>query len=427
MKRIHKFILSASLFFVLVFQSFLQPVSVRAADACSGVTGGIGVTLPHFVSGNKHVVTFNTTNWSKDFKYFIVIRETSNGLGQIESSSSSIEIDHNNSVSGSMIDAEVNGSTLTFTIKNPRSQQNSGAFTGIQDEHFVEVHRHTGVAVGTVANHYCSAGSYTTTPGLRGCKVTVSQSRPEANGGSCYLGGENSCLEVSGTSEIVVKVSDLKYSNGDLYEGEGTFRFGAENGFNVAVNYDRTFSGGAAEAPIDPDGPGKYTFQLKALGYDVPGCKRDIRVEDVCNGQCNTDETSQDSTEDVAIVSIFQICSQISNTDLKAKCEECAGGEDGRAGVWTAVGCIERDPQNIVQRFIEIGLGVGGGICLLMTLAAGFMLTTSQGDPKQVNEAKDMITSAIVGLLFIIFSVFILQFIGVTIFQIPGFGGPPSP
>jgi hypothetical protein len=75
-----------------------------------------------------------------------------------------------------------------------------------------------------------------------------------------------------------------------------------------------------------------------------------------------------------------------------------------------------------VQRFIEIGLGVGGGICLLMTLAAGFMITTSQGDPKQFNEAKDMITSAIVGLLFIIFSVFILQFIGVTVLQIPGFG-----
>ena len=41
---------------------------------------------------------------------------------------------------------------------------------------------------------------------------------------------------------------------------------------------------------------------------------------------------------------------------------------------------------------------------------------------KGIKEAKEMITSAIVGSLFIIFSITILQFIGVSILHIPGFG-----
>jgi hypothetical protein len=76
-----------------------------------------------------------------------------------------------------------------------------------------------------------------------------------------------------------------------------------------------------------------------------------------------------------------------------------------------------------VRHFIQIGLGLAGGIALLMIIAAGFLLTTSQNDPKKVTEAKELVTSAVIGLLFIVFSVTILQFIGVTILRIPGFGG----
>jgi hypothetical protein len=225
---------------------------------------------------------------------------------------------------------------------------------------------------------------------------------------------------------VNVRVDNLKYSDGKVVDGlEVSFVFG-QPGMGVAPDSFQTIRNGSAAGAFYPNGRGTFSIQLRmrrwGINYDIPGCYREIEVEEVCNDKCNKTETSTDSTENLDIVSVFQICSQISNTELKAKCEECAGGPDGRKGVWTAVGCIERDPQNIVQRFIEIGLGVGGGICLLMTLAAGFMITTSQGDPKQFNEAKDMITSAIVGLLFIIFSVFILQFIGVTVLQIPGFG-----
>ena len=137
----------------------------------------------------------------------------------------------------------------------------------------------------------------------------------------------------------------------------------------------------------------------------------------------------------------FQLCSQIPDkpeyTEKFFDCCECASGtrptardtgtcpalEQGyTSGLWSAVGCIRTSQEGIVTHFIRTGLGIAGGIALLMILAASFMLTTSQGEPKRAGEARELLTSAVIGLLFIIFSVTILQFIGVTILKIPGFG-----
>jgi hypothetical protein len=77
----------------------------------------------------------------------------------------------------------------------------------------------------------------------------------------------------------------------------------------------------------------------------------------------------------------------------------------------------------MIKVLIRIGLMIGGGVALLIILAGSFILSASQGDPKKTSEAKEMITSAIIGLVFIILSVSILQLIGVQILRIPGFGG----
>lgn len=125
----------------------------------------------------------------------------------------------------------------------------------------------------------------------------------------------------------------------------------------------------------------------------------------------------------------YKICDQIDSSqahliDAYNNCIECVGGsETGTDGIWTAIGCIKRDPTEIVQNLLRVGLGMGGGVALLMILAAGFLFSISQGDPKRTGEAKELITAAITGLLFIIFSVVILQFIGYTVLKIPGFGG----
>ncbi len=54
-------------------------------------------------------------------------------------------------------------------------------------------------------------------------------------------------------------------------------------------------------------------------------------------------------------------------------------------------------------------------------LFGAFQIMTSQGDPERLKAGKELIGSALAGLLMIIFSVFLLQLIGVQILQIPGF------
>jgi len=122
----------------------------------------------------------------------------------------------------------------------------------------------------------------------------------------------------------------------------------------------------------------------------------------------------------VCTIPKFNFCLQINDVDKRDKCFECFN--QSPSGVWTAVGCIPTDPVDIIQTLLKIGLMLGGGVSLLIILAGSFMLSTSEGDPKKTSEAKEMITAAIIGLIFIIFSVSILQLIGVQILHIPGFG-----
>lgn len=83
---------------------------------------------------------------------------------------------------------------------------------------------------------------------------------------------------------------------------------------------------------------------------------------------------------------------------------------------------IPTDPLGFVKTLFGIVLSLSGGIALLLIITSGYQLMTSQGNPEKVQAAKETITSAIAGLLFIIFSLAILQIIGVDILRIPGFG-----
>ncbi len=122
----------------------------------------------------------------------------------------------------------------------------------------------------------------------------------------------------------------------------------------------------------------------------------------------------------------FDLCNQIPDKTQQDACIACNEQNGGTPttpkAIWTAVGCIPTTSEGIVSKVVKLALGLAGTAALLMILAGAFMLSTSQGDTKRVGEAKELITSAVIGLLFIIFSVTLLQFIGVSIFNIPGFG-----
>jgi len=175
------------------------------------------------------------------------------------------------------------------------------------------------------------------------------------------------------------------------------------------------------------------SYTIKVVVDAIPIQQSTIQLSKICGAdnpyQCVLEPANlaiTSSTE--AQPDPYKMCSQIDQKkfpEMYQNCLKCTVGEDGEEneGVWTAIGCIRKDPVEIVQNLIKIGLGMGGGVALLMILISGFIISTSQGDPKRLGDAKEMVVAAVTGLLFVIFSVVILEFIGYSVFRIPGFGG----
>jgi hypothetical protein len=92
----------------------------------------------------------------------------------------------------------------------------------------------------------------------------------------------------------------------------------------------------------------------------------------------------------------------------------------GTNGVSTAIGCIPvlGNSQGINSFFIKWGIGVASGIAFLLILYASFMIMTSAGNPERLKAGQELLTSAISGLILLIFSIFLLNFIGVKILGI---------
>lgn len=89
----------------------------------------------------------------------------------------------------------------------------------------------------------------------------------------------------------------------------------------------------------------------------------------------------------------------------------------------TAIGCINAmDAGGFVGELFKLSIGIAGGIAMLLILFGGFQVLTSAGNPEHLNAGKELIGSAITGLLMILFSTFLLKVIGVDILCIPGFG-----
>lgn len=90
----------------------------------------------------------------------------------------------------------------------------------------------------------------------------------------------------------------------------------------------------------------------------------------------------------------------------------------------TAIGCIPiENPDEFIGFILSWAIGIGGGIAFLLILFAGFQIMTSSGNPERLKAGQELMTSAIAGLVLLIFSVFILEVIGVNILGLPGFGG----
>lgn len=98
-------------------------------------------------------------------------------------------------------------------------------------------------------------------------------------------------------------------------------------------------------------------------------------------------------------------------------CNDCVDNK----GVWTALGCIPSNSNELIVGLIKFAMGMAGGIAFLIMLYGTFVIITASGNPEKVAGGQQTITAAVMGLLTIIFAAVILNIIGVQIIQIPGF------
>lgn len=124
---------------------------------------------------------------------------------------------------------------------------------------------------------------------------------------------------------------------------------------------------------------------------------------------------------EVALVAPKALCEFAGNK--QTECEACVESDPTGQSVWTAIGCISVSPQGFVQTLLTFAIGIAGGIAFLMILFGAYSCMVSAGNPEKLNGCKEIITSALMGLLLVVFSTVILQIIGVDILGgFPGFG-----
>lgn len=262
-------------------------------------------------------------------------------------------------------------------------------------------------------------------------RIGTTEIYQERNGQKCNF--ITSCVQAG--EDVQVVLTDISYSNGrPVNDGEMIRVYLNATTNNCRINYpgysyetyaevrdgktSKTFSGNYLKANCSY----KLTIVIPQDPNDKKNTSKSTKTysaSPVASLQCGT--TADQCKTDLSMVASYDLCKQQlkEGTDQFEACQECFSGN----GIWTAVGCIPSNPESVIKTVITIGLTAGGGIVLIMILVGSFMLSVSQGDPNKAKEAKEIITSAIIGLLFVIFSVTILQFIGVSILHIPGFGG----
>ncbi|MCR4264061.1 MAG: hypothetical protein NUV98_05095 [Candidatus Roizmanbacteria bacterium] len=131
------------------------------------------------------------------------------------------------------------------------------------------------------------------------------------------------------------------------------------------------------------------------------------------------------------VIKLKKICEGIENLpdttmDEHEQCIKCLD----KGNAFTAFGCLPTTVEGFFKTVLfQLGLGLAGGVAFLLMLWGSFTMLISQGDPQQIQRGREIIVSAIAGLLLIIFSMVIMQFLGYNVLQIPGFNpseGAPS-
>lgn len=135
------------------------------------------------------------------------------------------------------------------------------------------------------------------------------------------------------------------------------------------------------------------------------------------NGNC---VCVDQSLNPVNVPEIANMCKRyLGTSDPKSheleNCLKCSSSN----GFWTAIGCMPLTIPATIQFIFSLGIGFAGVVALLCIIYSAVMMQASGGNPERIKKTQENLTSCIIGLILIIFSVFILKLIGIDILKIP--------
>lgn len=166
------------------------------------------------------------------------------------------------------------------------------------------------------------------------------------------------------------------------------------------------------------DGPKREDpkYPQNCVNLEFQNHKIDEKTNRLCNPK--TRGSSNDCT------TLKTICEKKGLVCDEGRCVNRSSGKGlscGTKGVATAIGCVETTPTDLIKNIFTFFVGVSGGIAFLTMLYGGFKMMVSRGEPQALSGAKQLFTSAIIGLLFVVFAILLLQIIGADILSLPGF------
>jgi hypothetical protein len=95
---------------------------------------------------------------------------------------------------------------------------------------------------------------------------------------------------------------------------------------------------------------------------------------------------------------------------------------NGEYGIDTAIGCIPVQNTTSFMAFMtRFAISIAGGIGFFLIIVASFQILASGGNADRLKSGKELLIAAVIGIVLAIFSVFVLEFIGVRILYLPGF------
>lgn len=81
----------------------------------------------------------------------------------------------------------------------------------------------------------------------------------------------------------------------------------------------------------------------------------------------------------------------------------------------TPFGVIKGTPEGLAQAFLSLGVSGAGGFAFLLMVFGAYRLIFAGGNPESIQEGRQMMTAAIVGLIVVVLAVFLLDLIGISI------------